>query len=184
MTIPPLRQDLSHSLEALLVRFGRMLRSVGARQGVPDDDLDALVQEVRVRLWQAQRKSEEIERLPTSYVYRTAMAAAVDMVRKRRRSWSREGGIESVAAGNVAAITRTDDSLMAADLGKAIASALATMPEARAIIVRLHLAGYERDEITSLLGRSEGSVRNLLYRGMQDLRDHLVREGYRWPEGG
>ncbi len=52
------------------------------------------------------------------------------------------------------------------------------------MVVRLHLTGYPREEIGRLLGWDDGRVRNLLYRGMDDLRAHLSRMGYRWPEDG
>ena len=43
--------------------------------------------------------------------------------------------------------------------------------------MRLHLQGYHRDEIAGLLGWSEAKTRNLLYRGLDDLRALLVRQG-------
>lgn len=183
VTRPAAPQDFSLSLEALLARFGRMMRVVGARHGVGDDDLDELMQDVRVRLWQSQSNGEEIARLPTSYVYRTVLAAAVDIVRKRRRAWTRETTLDTPAA-HVVASTRADGALLESQLGAAIADALATMPESRRMVVRMHLAGYSREEMSEMIGRTEGAVRNLLYRGMQDLRDQLVRAGYRWPEDG
>lgn len=59
---------------------------------------------------------------------------------------------------------------------------LERMVEARRVVVRMHLSGYEREEIIALLGWSDAKVRNLLYRGLQDLRERLTRAGYRWPE--
>src|SRR5262245_16703999 len=79
----------SRVIEEVLARFARLVRSVGARHGLSDTDLDEVVQDVRIRLWHAQESGEAIERLPTSYVYRTAMSAALDLLRRRRR---REGG--------------------------------------------------------------------------------------------
>ena len=159
-----------------------MMRVVGVRQGVTDDDLDALIQDVRVRIWRAHQRGEAIDRLPTSYVYRTAMAAAVDMVRKRRREWSRESALQPAMTSAVAVSKGTDADVLAADLGAAIDRVLRDMPESRRVVVRMHLSGYEREEMATMLQRTEASVRNLLYRGMQDLRDGLVRAGYRWPE--
>jgi RNA polymerase sigma-70 factor (ECF subfamily) len=53
------------------------------------------------------------------------------------------------------------------------------LPESRRAVVRMHLAGYERDEIAELLGWSEPKTRNLLYRGLADLREILESWGIR-----
>jgi RNA polymerase sigma factor (sigma-70 family) len=81
--------DPSAALEAILHRFRAMVVSVASRHALRDNDLDALVQEIRIRLWRSQSTSEEIGALPTSYIYQTAMSAAIDLVRKRRRSDAR-----------------------------------------------------------------------------------------------
>jgi RNA polymerase sigma-70 factor (ECF subfamily) len=41
----------------------------------------------------------------------------------------------------------------------------------------MYLAGYAREEIGQLLGWSEPKTRNLLYRGMDDLRARLAVRG-------
>lgn len=49
------------------------------------------------------------------------------------------------------------------------------LPAARQAVVRLHLQGYHRDEIAEVLGWSEARTRNLLYRGLDDLRALLAK---------
>ncbi|MEP6834275.1 MAG: sigma factor-like helix-turn-helix DNA-binding protein [Gemmatimonas sp.] len=163
-------------------RLGRLVRAAGARHGVGDDEAAVLLQDVRIRLWRAHTDSEEIARLPTSYVYRTATTAALDLVRKRRRNEAREPFLDSAPTTALVSRTNADDDVLASDLGAAIMREMETMVEARRVVVRMHLSGYERDEIVSLLGWSDAKVRNLLYRGLQDLRERLTRAGYRWPE--
>jgi len=140
------------------------------------------MQEVRIRLWQAHANSEEIGRLPTSYVYRTATTAALDLVRRRRRHEDREPTLDTAPTAALVSRSGADADLLASDLGAAIMRELNTMVEARRVVVRMHLAGYEREEMTSLLGWSDAKVRNLLYRGLQDLRERLTRAGYQWPD--
>lgn len=174
-------RDASPLLDALLDRLQQMVRAVGGRYALTPSEIDGLLQDVRIRLWRAHPEGEEIARLPTSYVYRTAMAAAVDLLRQRRRTWSAlplEEATNSSAAAGMAA----DAPALAHDLGAAIDRALASMVESRRVVVRLHLMGYPRDEIVRVLGWDDGRVRNLLYRGMDDLRERLTRMGYRWPE--
>lgn len=159
-----------------------MVRATGARHGVGDEEASALLQEVRIRLWRAHADSEEIGRLPTSYVYRTAITAALDLVRKRRRHENREPSLDTVPTAALVSRSGSDADVLASDLGAAIMRELNTMVEARRVVVRMHLSGYQREEMTSLLGWSDAKVRNLLYRGLQDLRERLTRVGYRWPE--
>jgi DNA-directed RNA polymerase specialized sigma24 family protein len=44
-------------------------------------------------------------------------------------------------------------------------------------VVRLHLAGYAREEIAHLLSWTEPRTRHLIYRGLADLRDRLRARG-------
>jgi RNA polymerase sigma-70 factor (ECF subfamily) len=41
----------------------------------------------------------------------------------------------------------------------------------------MHLSGYDRDDIARALGWSEGKTRNLLYRGLDDVRRRLAAMG-------
>jgi RNA polymerase sigma-70 factor (ECF subfamily) len=45
------------------------------------------------------------------------------------------------------------------------------------VAVRYHLSGYDREDIARSLGWSEARTRNLLYRGLDDLRRRLVVMG-------
>jgi DNA-directed RNA polymerase specialized sigma24 family protein len=44
----------------------------------------------------------------------------------------------------------------------------------------MHLQGYPREEIAELMGWTEAKTRNLLYRGLADLRDRLTEQGIGW----
>jgi len=73
---------------------------------------------------------------------------------------------------------RADTLLEVSDVAQAVERALLVLPESRRAVVRLHLRGYDREEIASLLGWSEAKTRNLLYRGLDDLRTELTRLGF------
>ena len=80
---------------------------------------------------------------------------------------------------------RLDDNLAAAicyrpdlssdrqDLTRRLFRALAILPAARRAAVKLHVLGYHRHEIAEVLGWTEAKTRNLLYRGLADLRARL-----------
>ncbi len=44
----------------------------------------------------------------------------------------------------------------------------------------MYLAGYSREEVAKVMGWSEAKTRNLLYRGLADLREQLKEMGITW----
>src|SRR5206468_481750 len=58
-----------------------------------------------------------------------------------------------------------------------VAAALARLPDNRRRAVGLHLEGWSSQEIGDLLGWTEAKARNLLYRGLGDLRERLKAGG-------
>lgn len=170
MTLPG---DLSHALESVVARFRAMVVSVGARHALRDEDLDELLQDVRIRLWRGRTTSEEIRALPTSYVYQAATTAAVDMLRRRRREVARSESIDDERREAVPLRARADDALDVHEVEAAVEAALGSLVPSRRMVVRMSLAGYDRHEIAERLGWSDAKVRNLLSRGMDDLRARL-----------
>ena len=170
----------SPEVERIVTQYARMLRSVGRRRGLGDDEITDLIQEVRIRLWRA-LSAEAGRIIQTSYVYRAALSAAIDLIRRRRAR--REEPLDVHVAVNEPAIgehMQPDRALDQTELGARIAEAVNALPEPRDVIVRLYLSGYGREEIGGLMGWSEPKVRNLLYRGLADLRAKLLAQGIGW----
>ncbi len=171
-----IRDDASSALEEHIRRFAGLLRHARRRHGLAPEDLDELVQEVRVRLWRAQGTGEKISAVSSSYMYRTAMSAAVDLIRRRRHERHEVATID----GGVAREVLPDPSPgpdASEEILQAMGRALGKLARPRAVAVRMHLAGYSRDEIGSILGWSEAKTRNLIYRGLADLRARLTELG-------
>lgn len=160
-----------------MTRFARMVRSVGRRRGLSDTDLDDLVQDVRIRLWRGLAESENIERVRASYVYRAALSAALDMVRRARARPEVPLDGEAIEWATRTTTCPPDVGLERRELRERIDRVIGGLAEPRDVVVRLHLSGYDRFEIARLLGWTEPKVRNLLYRGLNDLRTRLVHEG-------
>ena len=70
--------------------------------------------------------------------------------------------------------------LEGSELADRVARAIDEIPATRRPAVRMHLAGYPREEIARLMGWTEAKTRNLLYRGLADLRERLTAEGIGW----
>jgi RNA polymerase sigma factor (sigma-70 family) len=164
------------SLESVIQRFSRMVLSIGRRAGLADSDLDELIQEVRLRLWRKQNATPLQAELPASYVHQAARTAAIDIVRARRsRMADASQTLDTVTiADGIAAPDVAIEEREAADRIMQVVDGLATD---RRAAVKLHLAGYRREEISSMLGWSDVRTRNLVHRGLADLRDKLIALG-------
>jgi RNA polymerase sigma factor (sigma-70 family) len=177
--VPDATDPISPALDAIVARFGRMLRHVARQRGVPEEELAEVIQNLRLRLWRAHPDGRAIAGLGAAYVYQTSISASLDVIRQRRAF----GGANRTSltgmkhdppaphgASPAAALEEAEDA-------RTVAEAVRTLPEARRVPVRMHLSGYTRDEIARQLGWSEAKTRNLLYRGLEDLRTELRRRG-------
>ena len=161
-----------------------MVRRVAWRHRLSDADVDEVMQEVRIRIWKAsgggEAPSEQFLQSPTSYVYKTAVSAAIDLIRRQRsdrvrNTISLEGDTPVL---NTAPTAQAN--LEGAELAEQVARAVESIPESRRPAVRMYLAGYSREDIAELMGWSEAKTRNLVYRGLDDLRRKLTSMGIGW----
>lgn len=172
---------LSRTLEEVIRRYHGLLNAVGHQYGLSPSDADELVQDVRIRLWRALGDAEKIAGAATFYVKRTALSAAVDLIRRRRAR--HESALDDVGPvlekrsdpGVVVDPHRREEA--AAEARARLESALEALVPSRKVVVRLYLAGYDRMEIAELTGWTEPKVRNLLYRGLADVRKELGAAG-------
>jgi RNA polymerase sigma-70 factor (ECF subfamily) len=177
LRVPADRDVASAALESLVARYGGVLRTIAARYRLAPRDRDDLVQEVRVRLWRA-LDSERMETIPASYLYRTASSAALDLIRRRRSS--REEPVDELGPTEPAltdGALRPDQAAQLSDLAGQIEHAIGTIAASRRPVVRMYLAGYSSTEIGELMGWTEAKARNLLYRGLAELRERLAEAG-------
>ena len=177
--IPP---DASRAVEQVVRRFSALVQRVAWRHRLHDSDVAELLQALRIRLWRTSERGEQIEQLPASYVYQAAVSAALDIIRRRRsQRCALSVPIEDHRERATLAPGPADDAALA-ELAAQVAAAIATIHESRRPVVRMYLAGYPREEIADLLGWSEAKTRNLLYRGLADLRTRLTEAGI-GPQG-
>lgn len=163
-------RELSREIDAAVDRFRRLILSVAARHHLEPSDLDEVMQDVRLRLWRSRGEVETLRALGASYVYRTAVTAALDILRARR---ARRTGRDAVAPlGDTLASPVVDPARALEDreLEDRVFRAVDRLAPNRRPVVRMHLAGYDREEIARALGWTVGKVRNLLSRGLADLR--------------
>ncbi len=169
--------EIGSALERLMARFTGLARRAARARGLSADEIDEILQDVRIRLWKAHPQSENLERLGASYFVKVVTSAVVDRLRKRRRAdTSLDVELEQTTvpvALQVAAPDMAERDALATRLERA----LALLPRNRRLVVQLHLEGYERQEIGGMTGWTEAKVRNLMYRGLDDLRASLRSDG-------
>jgi RNA polymerase sigma-70 factor (ECF subfamily) len=141
--------------------------------------LDDVEQEARVELWRALQNEREISH-PASYIHKVAITAALRAIRraKARRETPLEPLEEELDSLPGASrppdpegLARRQETLRKLD------GALSRLRENRRLAVSLHLRGMTTAEIGEILGWSEAKSRNLVHRGLKDLRRELRAEG-------
>jgi RNA polymerase sigma-70 factor (ECF subfamily) len=174
MTIDPTPPPtLSLSIEHALARWGGLVRRAARRYGFDGPDLEEIEQDIRIRLWRAlERQGENRTGVGASYVQEAARSATIDLLRRRRRERSHLT-LEQVPDLRDAGRAGDD----AAALATLLERALLTLGPDRRVVVRLHLDGESRESIARITGWSEARTRNLLYRGLDDLKAALGGEG-------
>jgi len=160
-------------LEGLVATYSRLIRYAVSRVAGPaspaiEDDVE---QKVLVALWRAM-PPEQMPSTPASYLYRAAVRETVRTLRRRQDAIETEldeqhrdpaPGPEQLAESS--------------ELGRTIQEALATMRPKRRMAVRAHLMGFSAQEIMTMQGWPYNTTRNLIARGMADLRRELERRG-------
>ena len=142
------------------------------------DKRDDIVQSALIRVHEGQKKGELKPEVPASYLWKTAYSATIDEIRRVRRK--REVSLDATL--NVGAEPKTiTDPLRTAEgkeMGRAIAGCLARIHERRRIVVGLYLIGDTVTQMVTSLSWDEKKVRNLLFRGLTDLRRCLSARGF------
>ena len=172
----------SDALDRVLRRFDGMLAQAGLERGLSRSELDELRQDVRIRLWRALETGEKINNVAGTYVRRAAVTAALDFLR-RRRDHATEPLIESrntaeLPVPRLARVSAPDSQFARDQLADAVARVVAGLSASRRVVVRLYLVGYSRGEIANRMGWTEARTRNLLYRGLADVRTRLEALGF------
>jgi RNA polymerase sigma factor (sigma-70 family) len=168
----------------LLDRYGDFLRRTIARLcprtvGLSVDDIE---QDARVQLWRALKSEREIT-YPGSYIYKVAVSATIRAIRRARARGEEPLPEEHEAADpDVFRVLHTDPGSSPESLAErgeqlqTVRAALARLSKNRRVAVGLHFQGMTTIEIGDLLGWTEAKARNLVHRGLKDLRRQLGAE--------
>ncbi len=145
-------------------------------------DMDDIEQEVRISIWKEIRKSEKEIRNLGSYIWRVTYTTTSKVM--KRLSEHRKELInvqEDCRPMEEAFLTPErngpDHHYQNEELLRIARESVDSLIDSRRQVVRLYLTGMSTDEITEYFGWSDGKARNLLSRGLADLRLKLREKG-------
>lgn len=142
------------------------------KEGIDPDDV---FQEIRIKIWKLLNDEKKIINYQ-SYIKRIVDSSVIDHIRKMRRErgliaqqkhktiaeWNSKYEIESIYGKNIE---------------KKINKGINSLLESRRKVVKLFLLNLTIEEIATLFNWSKDKTRNLLYRGLSDLRKILKDNG-------
>ena len=184
--------EVEERFNAIVEEFGVLLRRAIVRHCPRDKGLqfDDIEQEARVRLWRALQAEREVTNY-ASYLYRIAATATIDAMRRlqaRHEEQLHEFAEENADEGEImiAPAPVKDSPERLAESREAVGrvmSSVAKLPDEQRRAVGLYLQGMTSQDVADLMGWSEPKSRNLVYRGLKELRKSLREEGIDYEIG-
>ncbi|HEX6046408.1 MAG TPA: RNA polymerase sigma factor [Pyrinomonadaceae bacterium] len=178
--------EIEERFNAVVDEFGVMLRRAIVRlcphdKGLQFDDIE---QEARMRLWRALQDEREVTSY-ASYLYRIAATATIDAMRRIQARHEEQLHVlmeESVGQAEVLVVPAPvkDSPERVAESREAVGkvmSAVARLPDEQRRAVGMYLQGMTSQDVADLMAWTEPKARNLIYRGLKELRKSLREEG-------
>ncbi|MBN2246964.1 MAG: sigma-70 family RNA polymerase sigma factor [Candidatus Aminicenantes bacterium] len=138
-------------------------------------DPEDIYQEVKIRIWRILKNEKKIDNY-TSYIMKIVNSTVIDQIRKSRR----QGEIilaekqKNISENRITyKILNKEESLLKDIVGQAADN----LKESRKKVVKLYLLNLTIEEIAALFGWTKHKTRNLLYRGLNDLKTELKNQG-------
>jgi RNA polymerase sigma factor (sigma-70 family) len=165
--------------EELVRAHARIVRAAIARTaGTSGMALaEDIEQRVYLALWKQVADQREIHH-PASYLYRAAVRETLALVREeQRRRLDAEPRDETQPSEARSPEATPVERLASRELGRRIDQAIAALAPERRRAVRAHLAGLAVQDLMTIERWSYQKARNLVQRGMAELRQRLVARG-------
>jgi RNA polymerase sigma-70 factor, ECF subfamily len=167
-------EQKDRELEEILIRFSGFIRAA-IRRYHPEKfgiDLEDVLQDVKIKVWKLLHDEKKIENY-SSYIKKIVETSVIDQFRR----FKREEGIylheierrirENGGSGPY------DSPYFEMDLKDLVGRAVNGLIESRRKVVQLYLLNMSIEEISLYFHWSRDKTRNLLYRGLCDLKKIL-----------
>ncbi|MFC2167955.1 RNA polymerase sigma factor [Acidobacteriota bacterium] len=142
------------------------------KMGIDPEDI---VQEIRIKLWKLFESDKKIQNY-SSYIKRVINSIIIDQIRASRR-YERIVDLEKQRKFQRQGISNLPTGII-----KIVNLAFNSLIDSRRKVVRWHLFGLNIHEISKLLKIDEIKTKNLLYRGLDDLKNILKSKGINYED--
>ncbi len=163
--------------EVIIDRFSRFVKANIQKFNVQKNgiDPDDILQEVKIKIWKILEDEKKIKNY-ASYIRKIVNSSVIDQLRK----FKREKGIFIHERHKWVSEQKSNyltDISLDIDAKETIGKAVDSLIESRRKAVKLFLLNMTIDEIAIFLKWSRDKTRNLLYRGLSDLKKKLREKG-------
>jgi RNA polymerase sigma factor (sigma-70 family) len=172
------------AVEETIERFSLLIRSAIRKTcpSIDNSDMDDIEQEVKIAVWKEIRKSEKEIRNLGSYIWRVAYTTTSKVMKRlseQRRALidPQDEALEPEEKFKTSQTELPEIQLQNKELAEIIRESVDSLIDSRRQVVKLYLSGLTADEMTKYFGWSDGKARNLLSRGLADLRKGLEEKG-------
>ena len=168
--------------ENLINRFSQFVKAHIQKFNVQKSgiDPDDILQEVKIKIWKIFEDEKKIENY-ASYIRKIVNSSIIDQLRKLNR----EKGIFThekqkwISDQKSNYLTTTSSEINAKEI---IGDAVNLLIESRRTVVKLYFLNMTIEEISTFLKWSKDKTRNLLYRGLSDLKNILKEKGIEYED--
>lgn len=167
----------------LLAEISRCTRIVLARK-FPDlrpAEREDVEQEIHLKLWKSISNGKIIKQLE-SYLWKAVTTTALDVLEKRWREISLDEYLEKNGPDRALPGLVNEPNLEGLDLCRHLRNIIQTLPAKRRMVLNLHLAGMDLEEMARYLRWTLPKTRHLFYRGLSELRKKYDKEKRTWAE--
>lgn len=135
-------------------------------------DPDDVLQELRIKLWKLLEREKEMH-IPASYLMRAAVSTLID-AQRRAAVRQPEGGFAGQDPEALGEESTPEEHAALMEDYERLEKAVDRLEDDRARVVRLYLQGFGTREMARLTRWTEPRCRNLLYRGLADLKAEMM----------
>src|SRR5512143_655368 len=167
------RLDIEEEFRQILENCGPLMAIEVQKFNLSKYGLDPedILQDVKIRIWQIVSREHRIIS-PPAYIKKIVSSAVIDQLRKRQRDDGLVRHEERIRISEQKDLYSWETVRKKA-MEEAVGRAVERLITSRRQVVKLYLLSLTVPEISSYLNWTQDKTRNLLYRGLADLKEYL-----------
>jgi RNA polymerase sigma-70 factor (ECF subfamily) len=175
-------------IESTIEQFSQLIRSAIRKTSPQIDlsDMDDIEQEVKIKIWREILNSEKEIHNFGSYIWKVTYTTTCRIMKKlflqRKQLLLHGNSGVSIEDFPQLKIHNPDRQYEKKELIELIRRIVDELIDSRRQVLKLYLMGMDLDEISEFFNWSDAKTRNLLSRGLADLRRGLLDKGIQYKE--